>query len=210
MVTEILVWHWILQLTINNYTYGRFLLLYGSLLFHNLIKHISTCSNKNVGNLNTFDAFDFIFASIWHCVGFLLFKVRSLLVYIFSHFIKCFRLFLICFVEKCRIFTFSLFFTTSSIFALSNKVLRLIELFSKYLSCSKQKYFVTSYILCLKTLIYVVLLICSDYFLIILVPIGVENLNMSISLVGTSFQCFDDLWGANLYGFSFILRYQSI
>ena len=43
-----------------NYTYGHFLLFYGSLLFHNLIKHISTCRNKNVGNLGTFfDAFDF-------------------------------------------------------------------------------------------------------------------------------------------------------
>ena len=201
----------------NNYTYGHFLLFYGSLLFHNLIKHISTCRNKNVGNLDTFfDAFDFspfIFASIWHCIGFLLFKVGAFLVYILSDFIKCsriFLMFLICFFEKCRIFTFSLFFTTRSIFALSNKVLRLIELFSKYLSCSKQKSFVTSYILCNKTLIFVVLLVCFDYFLLTLLPKGVENLNMSISSVGTSFQGFDDLWGANVYGFSFRFIYFTI
>ena len=99
---------------------------------------------------------------------------------------------------------------TISIFALSNKVLtRLIELFNKYLSCSKQKYFVT-YIYCHKTLIFFVFLACFDYFLFILLPKGVENFNMSISLVETSFQGFDDLWGANFYGFSFRFMYFTI
>ena len=100
---------------------------------------------------------------------------------------------------------------TIYIFALSNKVLtRLIEFFNKYLSCSKQKYFVTSYIYCHKTLIFFVFLACFDYFLFILLPKVVENFNMSISLVGTSFQGFDDLWGAKFYGFSFRFIYFTI
>ena len=123
-----------------------FFFFYGTLFLHNFIKHISTCRKKNAGILDSSESFDFspfIFASIWHCICFLLYKLGA---YILSYFTNCSRIFF--FSEKCRVFTSSLFFMTISIFALSNKVLaRLIELFNKYLSCSKQKYFVTSYIL---------------------------------------------------------------
>ena len=149
----------------NNYTYGHFLLFYGTLFLHNFIKHISTCRKKNVGILDSSESFDFspfLFASIWHCICFLLYKLGA---YILSYFINCSRILLFFFSEKCRVFTSSLFFMTISIFALSNKVLtRLIELSNKYLSCSKQKYFVTSYIYCHKTLIFFVFLACFDYF----------------------------------------------